>query len=128
MAKWEDEVLAKCHKKPIHYLRYLDDIWGIWTHSIEEFKEFVDTLNKHDPSIKLKYIITKNSIDFLDTTIYKGPTFNQTNKLDIKVFFKTTDTHALLHKTNFHPKHTCKGLVKSQLLRFDRICTEKTQF
>lgn len=45
-------------------------------------------------------------------------------KLNTKVYFKATDTHALLHKDSFHPKHTFKGIVKSQLIRFHRICTD----
>lgn len=54
MANWEKEAIAKCKKKPAQYLRYLDDIWGVWTGSKLEFQEFVDTLNSHDPSITLK--------------------------------------------------------------------------
>lgn len=30
MANWEEVVFTKCQQKPIHYLRYLDDIWGVW--------------------------------------------------------------------------------------------------
>lgn len=85
-------------------------------------------MNTHDPSIKLKHVIGEQSIDFLDTTVYKGPSFIQDQKLDIKVYFKSTDTHALLFKTSFHPKHTFKGIVKSQLLRFHRICTQENDF
>lgn len=128
MANWEEEVFARCKKKPAHYSRYLDDIWGIWTGSEEEFGEFVETLNSHDPSIKLKTEINKQSIDFLDTTIFKGPQFLKDFKLDIKVFFKGTDTHALLHKNSFHPKHTFRGIVKAQILRFKRICTREEHF
>lgn len=128
MAYWEEEALAKCKKKPAYYLRYLDDIWGIWTGSGEEFQEFVAILNSHDSSIKLKTQISENSIDFLDTTVFKGPDFAKTNKLDIKVYFKSTDTHALLHRNSFHPTHTFRGIVKSQLLRFKRICTRREDF
>lgn len=128
MANWEEETLSKCKKRPVYYFRYLDDIWGIWTGSELEFSDFVDTLNSHDPSIQLKFEINKDSIDFLDTTVFKGPDFDKTQKLDIKVFFKTTDTHALLHKQSFHPKHTFRGIVKSQLLRLRRICTRETDF
>lgn len=128
MAHWEKEALAKCRKKPVSYLRYLDDVWGIWTGSEEEFKEFVATLNAHDPSIQLKTELNKESIDFLDTTVFKGPKFQTEGKLDIKVFFKVTDTHALLHKNSFHPKHTFRGIVKSQILRFKRICTRREDF
>lgn len=128
MANWEEEALAKCPKKPLHYLRYLDDIWGIWTGTREEFDQFIDILNTHDPSIKLKYEVNEQSIDFLDTTVYKGPSFALNQRLEVKVFFKKTDTHALLYKSSFHPKHTFKGLVKSQLLRFSRICTQEEDF
>lgn len=128
MANWEEGALSKCPKKPLHFLRYLDDIWGVWSYSIEEFQEFIHILNSHDPSIKTKYITNHQSIDFLDTTVYKGPSYALTQTLDIKVYFKETDTHALLFGTSFHPKHTFKGLVKSQLLRFSRICTQTNDF
>ena len=128
MANWEEEVFRQCHIKPFHYLRFLDDIWGIWTGSRSEFQQFLDTLNSHDTSIQLKAEIHENSIDFLDTTVYKGPDFQNTHKLDIKVFFKQTDTHALLHRTSFHPQHTFRGIVKSQILRFKKICTRQETF
>lgn len=128
MAAWEEEVFKKCGKRPLHYLRYLDDVWGIWTHTEGEFEEFMQILNTHDPSIKLKHVLNRESIDFLDTTVYKGDKFALENRLDIKVFFKETDTHALLFKSSFHPKHTFRGLIKSQLLRFQRICTQRDTF
>lgn len=128
MAEWEEKALAKYNKSPFLYVRYLDDIFGIWTHSKEEFGEFVDTLDTHDSSIRLKYVINDLAIDYLDTTVYKGTTFKEDQALDIKVFFKETDTHALLFKTSFHPRHTFKGLIKSQLIRFKRICTQDEEF
>ena len=128
MAKWEEGVLEKCPIKPLNYMRYLDDIFGIWPGSREQFEVFVDTLNQHDPSIKVEYEIDKDSINFLDTTIYKGPKYHKENKLDSKVYFKPTDTHAVLHRESFHPQHTFRGIIKSQLLRFQRICTEECEF
>lgn len=128
MAKWEAEALEKCPRKPLHYLRYLDDIWGVWTYSKPDFEEFIRTLNAHDWSIQCKYELDDIKIDFLDTTVYKGQNFEVHNKLDIKVFFKKTDTHALLYKTSFHPRHTYRGIVKAQLLRFHRICTRQEDF
>lgn len=128
MANWEEGALAKSPKKPLRYYRYLDDIFGIWTHSTQDFTQFTEILNNHSPSIKLKTHLHPNTVDFLDTTIYKGDTFYNTGRLDTKVYFKDTDTHALLHKTSFHPKHTFRGLVKSQLLRFHRISTQPKDF
>lgn len=128
LADWEQEALKKCPKLPDCYFRYLDDIFIVWSHGTDEFKKFFDILNNHHPTIKLKASIDSNSIDFLDVTIFKGQRFSKTNKLDTKVFFKPTDTHQLLHKSSYHPKHTFKGLVKSQVIRFHRICNNKTDF
>lgn len=126
MAQWETGALESCPLRPIHYHRYLDDIFGIWTYTLSEFHQFIDVLNSHDPSIKTKFTIHETAVDFLDTTVFKDPEDNQ--KLKTKVFFKKTDTHTLLHKTSFHPKHTFKGLIKSQLIRFDRICSNAQDF
>lgn len=128
MAAWETAALEKCVIKPLHYFRYLDDIWGVWAASEEEFSAFLHTLNHHNASIKLKATIDINSVNFLDTTTFKGPKFRSQNQLDIKVYFKETDTHALLHRSSHHPKHTFAGLIKSQLLRFHRICTQPEDF
>lgn len=106
------------------YCRYLDDI--MWTHSEQEFRAFLRTLNSHNPSIKLKSTCHTSSVDFLDTTTFKRTHFHITHKSDIKVFFNPTDTHALLYKISFHPKPTFAALVK--LLRFHRICTQQSDF
>lgn len=82
----------------------------------------------HRQSIKLKATLNPDSIEFLDTTTYKGKDFAEELRLEVKVFFKETDTHALLFKTSYHPKHTFAGLMKSQLLRFERICTRHEDF
>lgn len=128
MAEWEASALAACQKKPLYYFRYLDDVWGVWHHSREDFDAFLAILNHFNPSIHLKSSSSFSSVDFLDTTTFKGDLFKTQNTLDIKVYFKDTDTHALLHKTSFHPKHTYAGLLKSQLIRFHRICTHKQDF
>ena len=95
----------------------------IWTHSKDEFWEFFEILNSHSQSIKLKADIQSEEINFLDVTLFKGERFKTLGHIDTKVYFKPTDTHQLLHKQSFHPKHTFSGILKSQILRFDRICS-----
>ena len=128
MARWEADVLPKCPLKPSHYLRYLDDIWGVWPHPREDFITFVNILNAHHTSIKVKYVLHETSMDFLDTTTFKGDDFSTSHQLDVKVFFKQTDTHTLLRMDSYHPKNTFPGVVKSQLLRFHRICRRHSDF
>ena len=128
LAKWESEALKKCPKQPHAYFRFLDDIFIIWPHSLEDFDIFFQTLNSHESNIKLKSTISDKCINFLDVTIYKGQQFLEHGTLDTKVFFKPTDTHDLLHKSSYHPKHTFRSVVKSQLIRYHRICTHKKDF
>ena len=113
--------------KPENYGRFLDDIFFIWSDTLENLKQFNEYLNSLMPNIKVTLVINQDRVDFLDTTIFKHVQDNQTT-LQTKVYFKETDTHQLLHKTSFHPKHTYKGVLKSQILRFKRICSFKEDF
>ena len=128
VAEWEEAAISKSNKSPLLYLRYLDDILIIWPHSKEEFWNFFEILNQQDDNIKLKATISDKSVDFLDVTIYKGTQFETSGYLDYKVFFKPTDTHQLLHCKSFHPHHTFKGIVKSQIIRIHRNSSNKQNF
>ena len=128
MAFWEATNLPKCDKQPRIYLRYLDDIFMVWEHSRQDFNQFFETLNTAHPNIKLKSNIQSQELEFLDVLIYKGQNFDKHNTFDTKVYFKPTDSHALLHKNSFHPKHTFAGIIKSQLMRFGRICQLESDF
>ena len=126
MAKFEKEALDKCSYKPHTYFRFLDDVFIVWQHGHSKFQQFLNILNSHSPPIRFKAEIHNNSVDYLDTTVFKDPRNN--HRLLTKVFFKPTDTHQLLHKASFHPKHTFKGILKSQITRFFRICSLEIDF
>lgn len=46
MDTWEETIFPKCSKLPLHYFRYLDNIWS---HTEDEFQEVLETLNSHHP-------------------------------------------------------------------------------
>ena len=48
MNRLENNFLEKQTLKPLVWLRYIDDIFFIWTHSEEELKEFMRELNSFD--------------------------------------------------------------------------------
>src|SRR4029434_10369109 len=98
------------------------------THTEAQFLEFVAVLNSHHPRIKIKHEISSLKLQFLDTEVSFTSTSSDTGtkRLATKVFFKDTDRHAMLYKTSFHPRHTFKGLIKSQLIRIFRICTVRS--
>lgn len=128
MAEWERTLFYRCSSLPLMYYRYLDDIFGIWHHGESSFHHFIDMANAHHTHIKLKSNLHYEHINFLDTTVFVRETIEGQNQLQTKVFFKPTDVHCLLHKTSYHPKHTFKGLIKSQLIRFYRICSQEQHF
>ena len=42
----EEGFLQSCFKKPLLWVRYTEDIFMIWTHSLDDFDEFLVELNK----------------------------------------------------------------------------------
>ena len=74
------------------YLRYIDDLFLIWTGAKQQFEDFICNLNNQHPSIKFSYQISNTSIDFLDTTVYI-----KNRKLHTTIFTKPTDKQKYLH-------------------------------
>ena len=107
----------------------MDDIFFIWPGTVEELDEFENFLNDVTEGIKIKFEHSKTETNFLDTIVYKATDdITGDTTLQTKVYFKSTDTHQLLHTTSFHPKHTTRGILKSQLIRFKRISSTKTDY
>ena len=107
--------------KPSLFFRFLDDVFLLWNGSLEELKEFENFLNSLIPGIEIKLEASLVSVNFLDITIYKNQLSNNTFSLGTKIYVKPTDTQNLLHTESFHPPHTTKGILKSQLIRYKRI-------
>ena len=68
------------------YLRFIDDIYFIWTGSKTDLEKNLNELNTKHPSIKFEYKTSKERISFLDTKIYI-----KNNNLQTKIFSKKTD-------------------------------------
>lgn len=103
--------------KPPLFYRYLDDCFTLWPkNQIHRLTEYESFLNNLIPNIKITFETNEKQIDFLDTTVYF-----ENNRLLTRVHFKDTDTHQLLHRHSFHPKHMFENIVKSQLIRFKRL-------
>jgi hypothetical protein len=107
--------------KPLLYFRFLDDTFFIWLGSLEQLREYEIFLNQIIPGITITLNVSPTSVNFLDTTVFKKNLTPYESTLLTKVYFKETDTHQLLHRDSFHPPHTAKGVLKSQILRFQRI-------
>lgn len=128
MAYIESRLREIAEYNPVINFRYLDDIFLVWERSEEEFIEYFVNINSINESISFTYELDRTSLTFLDVLVYKGERFLRDGILDTKVNFKATDSHALLHRNSYHPPHTFQGLIKSQFVRYDRICNNDSDY
>ena len=72
MAQFEKQhIYPYVKNKSILYLRYIDDIFMIWTGTKQELLIFLEELNSIHKMIKFEHNISNSNISFLDTLIYK---------------------------------------------------------
>ena len=116
MAKFEGTYIIGLYTT---YLRYIDDIFMIWTDTKEKFEQFIKELNLKHPSIKSDCKISAKEVDFLDITVY----IDKNNRLQTKLYKKPTDRQNYLHRKSEHPESLKKSIPHSQALRIKRICS-----
>ena len=117
MDKFETEFLAMQLFKPRVWLRYIDDIFFMWTHVEEKLHDFFNGLNEFNPSLKFKY--STQRINFLDVIVSK-----EGNEFVTDLYCKATDCHQYLHYDSCHPDHMKKSSVYSEGLRIKRLCSD----
>lgn len=116
LAYFDEQAVGGYEIHPELYFRFLDDVFFIWSAGLEKLKKFESFLNTLLPGIEITLEHSTTEIPFLDVLLYI-----KENKIQTRTYFKETDTHQLLHTKSYHPKHTCKGILKSQLIRFKRL-------
>ena len=124
----EEQFLQSCSKTPLIWLRYIDDIFGIWEGTKDEFYAFISNLNNFNPHLDFTYTISYTSIEYLDLSVIISSCH-----LDYSISFKSSNSHTILHKTSNHPNHIFKGITYGQIRRwaslsstvaaFDKACT-----
>jgi hypothetical protein len=65
----ETKLLNGYPLKPHTWLRFLDDVFCLFTHGQEEFQKFVTYLNSSSQHIKFTMEQSYDQINFLDTTV-----------------------------------------------------------
>ena len=133
MTKFEQLLLNEYEKsygvKPFVWLRYIDDIFMVWTgteKSLQHFLEFANQFSKQQgmkSTITFKAHYSQHSVNFLDTSI----TLEHGN-LVTNLYTKNTAAHDYVRHSSYHPKHTLRSLPKSQFMRIRRICSKSQDY
>ena len=104
--------------KSLVWLRYIDDVFFIWTHGGKKLHKFKEDLYNGQPSVKFTYTFSKNCVPFLNLKVQLLG-----GELITNLHIKPTDRHQYLHFTLSHANRTKRSTVCSQALRISKICS-----
>jgi hypothetical protein len=126
----ENPVLKTYSSSILYYCRYLDDIFAILSGSPTDKSttDFIGSLSRRHPSIKLEVTLSSSSVNFLDLRIFKGPRFATTGILDTSVHQKQLNSYLYIPFASFHPTHCKGGFIVTELKRYIRCCSNRTDF
>jgi len=114
--------------KLLFFRRLQDDIFSVFE-SKEDSSEFFRIYNTLHPNITLiPENHNGNSVDFLDLTIFKGVRFQNSNRLDLKMFQKFEHVNGFLPYVSNHPTPTKRGVIKGELIRAIRNNSSEALF
>ena len=69
MSDFEEKYVYSYQLQPKVWYRYIDNIFCIWQHGLEELKGFLMHINSVHRTIKFTEEISRDEINFLDTTV-----------------------------------------------------------
>ena len=125
MAQFEKQhIYPYIKNKSILYLRYIDDIFIIWTGTKQVLLIFLENLNSKHKTIKFEHNISHSKISFFDTLIYK----DKNNSFQATLYRKSTDQQSYLHAHSDRPKSLKRSIPYSQALRIKIICSTLTEY
>ena len=111
--------------QPITHLRYIDDVFGIWTHGSASLDEYFDFINSFHPALKFSIERSdkspQNQIPFLDTLLTVQPSGIYKTEL----YVKPMAAPIIMHYSSCHPMQTKRSIVHSQSLRAFRLGSDK---
>ena len=116
MAKIQGAILRQSNTTPIFWKRFIDDIISMWDTSRYKIEEFLLKANSFYPTIKFTAEISETETIFLDTIVYKGDRFLKESILDVRTYFKPTETFQYTNFYSCHPPGVTKGFIKGEAL------------
>jgi hypothetical protein len=110
------------NQHPILYKRFIDDIFSVFK-TRQHALEFINTYNSIVDSINVTHTVDNNEGVFLDLIIYKGTSFNNHNKLDVRLYQKKQNKYLYLPPFSHHTKPIFKSFINAELDRIMLNCS-----
>jgi hypothetical protein len=101
------------------WARFRDDIYCPWTGTKQDLASFDTWLNQLDPQLSFTMECSPESVVFLDLKLS-----TKERAVVTSMYSKSSDTHAYLRPTSFHPAHICKNIPKGVMKRVRQNCSE----
>ena len=119
----ESRLLDLAPVKPYLWLRYIDDIFMIWTAGEEQLQEFLQWINQYHNTIKFTWDWSRKNVNYLDVQV-----INNNGVIETDLYTKPTGKYQYLFHTSCHPKGCKKSVPYAQALRLRRICSTSAAF
>jgi hypothetical protein len=119
LSEWEEKILNH-PKPPCLWLRYIDDVFGVWPHDDMTLSSFCSFVNSIHGNIQVTLTSSPTKVKFLDLEIYLSE-----GRLLHNVGFKPTDSFTILPPSSFHPQHVFTSIMFSQVYRW---CTRSSSY
>ena len=113
----EETFLSGRSLKPDIWLRYINDIFMGWAHSLSAFRTFLAEINSVQERINFTAEISQHACNFLDFTIYKLPSFEETALLSTRIYYTPTNTFSFPHNAGYILAHIHKGIAIGAMTR-----------
>ena len=115
--------------RPTSWLRYIDDIFFVWSHGETQLKHFLQYCNSYtdnknmQSNIKFTSAYSQKEVSFLDVKakFMEG-------RIITDLYTKLTSVQNYLHRSSFHPPSLIRSIPKTQFIRLRRICSRLTDF
>ncbi len=105
------------------YRRYIDDIFMLWSGSMEELARFKRLIEHLARPLKFTLNVQQESIPFLDIEF-----FWDHDHLHHKVYQKPMNRYLYIPYSSNHPPACKTGFIKGELIRYARLCSRETDF
>lgn len=106
------------------WCRYIDDIIFITWVSEEDCQRFMECYNQLRPTIRINWTSVSSHGEFLDLCI----DITSNNTIHYSTHQKALNAYLYLPFRSFHTKHTKKGFIKGELLRYKRNSSTEAAF